>query len=71
MIGPPEASFSSIFAQLPAALFCKLAMSHSAKEGRAEATGKKGDIVSHTMQKMEENRVEEAESEDRSERDIS
>jgi hypothetical protein len=28
-VGPPEVSFSSIFAQLPASLFCKFAMSHS------------------------------------------
>ena len=46
-----EVSFSSIFTQLPASLFCKLAMSHSAtdQEGRAEPAGRKGDSACHRM----------------------
>ena len=42
-----------IFAQLPAALFWKLAMSHSAteQEGRDEPAGRIRDSANHRMQK--------------------
>ena len=52
MIGPPEVQFSSIFAPLPTALFCKIT-SHTAteQEGRAEPARMKGDSASHRMRK--------------------
>jgi hypothetical protein len=53
MIGPPEVQFSSIFTQLPTALFCKITTSHTAtaQEGRAEPARMKGDSASHRMRK--------------------
>jgi hypothetical protein len=60
------------FAQLSAALFCKLVLSHSAteQEGRAEPAGTKGDSASHRMPKGKRVRVEESESGDRREKDL-
>ena len=53
MIGPLKVTFSSIFTQLPTALFSKHTRSHSAteQERRAEPTGRKGDSASHRMRK--------------------
>ena len=53
MIGPPEVEFFSIFTQLPVALFCKLAMSHSAmeQEGRVEPARRKWDSASRGCRK--------------------
>ena len=70
MIGPLEVFFLSIFAQLPAALFFKLAMSHSAmeQEGRAESARRKEYRASHSMGKEKRVRLKRLNQETKGER---